>query len=144
MAHGAHDWLAAAACAEGPRLEVTFADLPRQHRGELVRFVAVAAASVTYFVTLAMLGAPLPSRSLAAGAALPHAGPSRAPVLEARLAQAAVEPAPLRPRSSAARPAVRLAALREPVGGPPSLKSSPRRNPFSRFFRGVLRTVTPN
>ena len=140
MEHGPDDWMTAAACAEGPRPTVTFADLPPQHQGELVRLAIVAALSAAYFVTL-VVAAPLASRSLAARSELPRALPARSPALAPQLLRAAVETASERRPATRPRPAVALASFREPVGDPPATSSSPRRNPFSRFFRGVLRTV---
>jgi hypothetical protein len=144
MEAGAQDWMTAAACAEGPRPRVTFADLPPQHQEELVRLALVAAAATAYFVTLVLLSNPLPSRSLAARAALPDPTGTRPIVLEARLERATVDVVPARPRTSRPRPAVGLADLREPVVSTPATSSAPRRNPFSRFLRGVLHAVAPD
>jgi len=66
MADLAGNWLTAAACSTGPRPAATFAELPRQHQDEVVRLGFAAAAAVAYFVTLAVLARPIPSRSLAA------------------------------------------------------------------------------
>jgi hypothetical protein len=157
MGDDSRDWLSAAACTEGPRPAVTFADLPPQHQEEMVRLVLVAAAAAACFV-LVIWSAPLASRSLAGDTAMPNADPPPSAALAARAAalsaQAAAletprplavnDTAPAPPRVSRPRPAVTLAALREPTGGRPASTSAPRRNPFSRFFRGVLRTVSPD
>jgi hypothetical protein len=157
MGDGSRDWLSAAACTEGPRPAVTFADLPPQHQEEMVRLALVAAAAAACFV-LAVWSAPLASRSLAARTVMPQADPPQSAALAARAAALAAQAAaldaprpvtsldtlPARPRVSRPRPAVTLAALREPIGGRPATMPAPRRSPFSRFFRGVLRTVSPD
>ncbi len=140
MSDQARDWMTAASCTEGPRPSVTFSDLPRRYRGEMVRFAIVAAASSAYFVTLVILSRPLPSRSLLNDAALPGGVASRPILLDARLTDL---PAPVaRVRAPRLRRPVALVALREP---PPAIDTVPdeveaprRRNVFSRFFRGVF------
>lgn len=143
MANDAKDWMVAAACVEGPRPKVTFGDLPRQHQEDILRLAVVAVASTAYFITLVVLSAPLASRSLVAHATLPHPGVARSPVLEARVAR--VEPVSTPRRVLRPRPDATLAVLREPASVSLAARSTPRRNPFSRFFRGILHTVvTPN
>jgi hypothetical protein len=152
-----------AACAEGPAPVVTFLDLPRHHRNEVLRFALVGAASTAYFVAVAILAAPLPSRSLAANAALPHPGIARSSALEATFTPPAIDVPPVRPRAIRARPLGALAALREPAGDPapvPALAAlrdpagdpsgdpaptpaPPRRNAVSRFFHGVFHSLQP-
>jgi hypothetical protein len=143
MAEGARDWLVAAACCE-ERPAATFADLPRHHQDELVRVGFIAAASVAYFITLAILTLPIPSRNLATAVTLPAATAPRSTLLEALLLEAAsarVVPAPAaRPRATVA-----LAAEGDSIANPaPPAAAAPRperRNPVSRFFRGVWRGV---
>jgi hypothetical protein len=145
MADRVGDWLVAAACREGPQPRATFADLPQQHKREFVRFAIVAAASTASFIALWALSQPIRGRNLRSDATLPHGAAARSPLLEARLA-APIEvpsPAPLRPRATRPRATVQLASLREPVVGGAAPQER-RRNVFSRFFRGVWRTIQPS
>ena len=146
MSTEARDWMTAVACAEGPRPTVTFTDLPRQHRGEMLRFALVAAVSTAFFVTVGVLAQPLSSRSLAAAAALPDSSLSRAALLETRVAAEPPLFTPERLRRPAPRPGtgVRTVTVEEPRPSQTlqSRDRSRRRNVFSRFFHGMLRTVT--
>jgi hypothetical protein len=143
MKNHVHDWMAGAACAEGPAPVVTFLDLPRHHRNEVLRFALIGAASTAYFVAVAILAAPLPSRSLAANVALPHPGITRAPAFAAPLTPPAVAIRSVRPRVARARPDVALAALRDPATDPAPVPAPPRRNALSRFFHGVFHSLQP-
>jgi hypothetical protein len=145
MGNQPRDWMVAAACAEGPAPSVTFSDLPRERQGELARVAMVAAVSTAYFVTVGILAAPLPSRSLVGNGALPDPGGVRPIVLEARLAPTPAPVAPVRSsRVVRSRPdAVTLATLRESAGDARPAPTPPRRNPLTRFFRGVFRTLQP-
>ena len=137
MADLAGDWLTAAACSTGPRPAATFSELPQQHQDEVVRLGFAAAAAITYFVTLAILARPIPSRSLAANAILPNGALQRSALLEGPPAAVTLS---LPSRTAAlpdARPAVELPAAREPDRPTPAV----RRNPVSRFFRGIWRGV---
>jgi hypothetical protein len=142
------DWLTAAACSAGPRPAATFADLPRQHQDEVVRLGFTAAAAVAYFVTLGILARPIPSRSLQAHTVLPAAAAPRfeLPVWQRVDAVGAARPLPspgVRPRAASELATAQTPAAtaeRRAVDAPPP---QPRRNMFSRFFRGVWRSVTP-
>ena len=143
MAEGARVWLVAAACCE-ERPAATFADLPRHHQDDLVRVGFIAAMSIAYFITLAILARPIPSRNLATPVALLAATAPRSTLLERRSVEAAaarVVPAPAaRPRATVA-----LAAEGDPIASPARRAADAprpeRRNPVSRFFRGVWRGV---
>ena len=76
MSARAVDWLNAAACFSGPQPPATFADLPKQHQDDMLRLGFVAVMAVAYFVTLAIMTQPIPSRSLVAPSTLPIAPPS--------------------------------------------------------------------
>lgn len=149
MASRSGDWIVAASCCEGPRLCVTFADMPREHRRQMLALVFAAALSTAYFVTLGVLMQPIPSRSLAAHVALPHGTISNAALLKASPAVLLDAPPRRATRQRTVRPlaAVQLASASEPVadGGRTTTRVAPererRRNLLSRFFGGMLRGV---
>jgi hypothetical protein len=136
MSDPANTWIDAASCCEGPRPAASYADLPREHRAELLRFTAIAAGASAFFVALLVLVRPLPSRNLAAHVSLPEPPPLRAVSIapEQMMVDA---PRPLR-RPARARAAYRLAAVEETVAAPEPPR---RRNVFSRFLRTLARTV---
>jgi len=151
MAERVADWLSAAACCEGPRPSATFSDLPRKHQDEILRAAVVATAAAAYFITLGILARPIPSRSLRAHAALPAATAPQ-PVSNQAWAIHVADAASRRPTSQPAQtmrpPEMALAVVPEPVresdghsAGSPRVERS--RNIFSRFFRGVWRSVQP-
>jgi hypothetical protein len=143
MVERADGWMVAAACSEGPRAQRPFVRLPRAYRQEMLHFALVAAASSAFFVALAMLLRPLPSRSLAAHGRLPASSSTRAAALEARLALATDAPPPprLRRRPAPQRSEVAVAAMAaDPI---PAASPVRRRNVFSRFFRGMLARTAP-
>lgn len=137
--------MAAASCCEGPRPAATFADLPRAHRDELLNFALVAAVSSAFFVTMAILMRPLPSRSLAARVDLPESSPSRAVALDTSRDGTPPEPtAVAAPRSRAARPRYQLTAFQSPAAsGAPATRRPRRGSVFSRFLRGILGRPSP-
>jgi hypothetical protein len=138
--------MAAASCCEGPRPAATFADLPRAHREELLNFALVAAVSSAFFVTLAILMRPLPSRSLAARVDLPGSSPSRAAALDTRADGTMPDPAAAAAatRSRGPRARYELAALQAPAAsGAPAVRRARRGNAFSRFLRGILGRPSP-
>jgi hypothetical protein len=138
------DWMAAAACTEGPRPEVTFADLPQQHQSEVVRLALVAAATVAYFVTAVTLAPPLSSRSLAAPAPLPVPARSRPVAPEGRTIDSSPAPRPLRKPTVQSRDGAQAVDSRDaPPDASAARLTASRRNIFSRFFRGLLRGVAP-
>jgi hypothetical protein len=144
MAEGTCDWMTAAACSEGPRLEVTFADLPEHHQSEIVRLVLVAAATTAYFVAAMAFGQPLASRNLTASARLPAPGQPRPVVIEVRAADTPPPPRASKRHTVQPSDAVEVVAFRDAgPDAPPARPASPRRNVFSRFFRGLLRSVGP-
>jgi hypothetical protein len=124
--------------------------LPLQHQDEIVRFAFVAAATIAYGIILGILLRPIGSRSLVTHAALPAAAPPRPSLLEAR----AIPPVapPLSPRSprgrtGPARSDAQFVAVQAMTMDPnrrtavPAPRSERRSNIFSRFFRGVWRSV---
>jgi len=138
------DWMAAAACSEGPRRQVTFTDLPEHHQSEIVRLAIVAAATTAYFVGAITLGPPLSSRSLTASAALPRPAQPRRVAIDARTIDAPLVPAPTKKRIARPRTAVEVVALTDPRPDPAAAPAAPpRRSVFSRFFHGLLRTIGP-
>jgi hypothetical protein len=163
MASHTQDWIVAASCCEGPRSRVTFADMPSQHRREMLVVGFAAALSSAYFVTLGMLLQPIPSRSLVATVLMPHTAASFAQVRDAApvvplsasrrsLRVRALQPRPATelPSTRALRPlgAVQLASYRElPAAGSETRPDGPaggkRPNLLNRFFHGVIRTVQP-
>jgi hypothetical protein len=143
----ATDWLVAAACCEGPRPPATFADLPAQNRGEIVRIALVSTAAAAYFVTLGILTQPIPSRSLLTPGALLRVPPARSALPPARVAVRADPVEPASPRSVRAqhartRAAYEAAAVADVPGSGDRAAAKgarqPRRNFFSRFLRGVF------
>jgi hypothetical protein len=138
MTDQARDWMVAASCCEGPRPAVTFSDLPRAHRDELLRFALVAAASSAFFITVALVMRPLPSRSLTTAAALPHHVPPRGMLLEARDSAAPI-PAPQRLRARVVRARVVEEVADESTSPALSQLSGRRGNVFTRLLRGVFR-----
>lgn len=144
MASRDRDWIDAASCREGPRPPAAFADLPRRHQHEMLRFAFAAVLSSAFFISLGVLGRPLPSRSLAAPVVLADAAALARP---AWLGASQSAPGRPRPRLGPAvrRPQVELTSLREAApDGARTVPDAPkaRRNVFSRFFSGVLRTVS--
>src|SRR5262249_4505885 len=150
MPERAGDWLMAAACCEGPQPAATFADLPRKHQGEMVRFAGVAAASSAYFITLWILAQPIASRSLLTPTTLPSAPAARSALLDARLTVPAGAPPPGRQGARALWPAAPSGpgAFGAPGGAAVPRAAVPggperRRTAFSRFSRGVGRSIQP-
>jgi hypothetical protein len=66
------DWMDAASCYEGPRPSAGFADLPREHRREMIVGALAAVLSTLFFLELGILLQPIPSRSLVAHVFLPN------------------------------------------------------------------------
>jgi hypothetical protein len=131
--------MSAASCCEGPRPAATFADLPRAHRDELLNFALVAAVSSAFFVTLAILARPLPSRSLAARGVLPEPSPARAAALDARLNATGSGPVPTTASRSRSSLRYELASFRATsASAAPASRRMRRGNAFSRFLRGIL------
>lgn len=130
MSDPAKEWISVAACYQGPPPTARFADLPRAHQHDLLRFGAAAAGSIVFFIALALRPQPLPSRSLASHVMLPAAGSSGAVALVARRTrQVAEAPQPIR-RESRARSSEEIAL---------APTAEPRRNVFSRLFRSIVR-----
>ena len=135
MVNRADGWMVAAPCSEGPRPEATFATLPPAYRQELLRFALVAAASSAFFVTLALLLRPLPSRNLAAHAVLPVSPSPRAAAFNARMS--VTTDAALRPSLRRRAPHTRYEPATVEViasAAPPTRRS----NVLTRMFRGIL------
>jgi hypothetical protein len=152
MASRALDWIGAASCCEGPRPTVTFADMPHEHRRDIVVVAFAAALSSTYFLTLGILLQPIPSRSLAAHVVAPPAAVSPDVVISdaaPAAPQAVPVVAPPRRTHHAVRPlaSVQLASLNETVEPVRAVSAAPQeerhRNVVSRFFRGVFRGGAP-
>jgi hypothetical protein len=145
MASGAREWIGAASCFEGPRPAASFADLPRKHQHEMLRFAFAGALSTACFVAAGLLARPLPSRSLAAHAALPDATNARAALLDMRPVMSTVPPRrPLAERgvgqpATLQRATVQLASLSEPLAEDSGTVPAPprperRRNILGRLF----------
>jgi hypothetical protein len=143
----ATDWLVAAACCEGPRPPATFADLPAQNRGEIIRIALVSTATAGYFVTLGILTQPIPSRSLLTPGALLRV-PPRSAVFHTGRAVPAEPVAPaqarsLRAQAARTRAVYETAAAADVRGGGDRAAAKGARQPrrgnfFSRFLRGVF------
>lgn len=160
MASPARDWIGAASCCEGPRPAATFADLPRAHQREMLRFATAAVLSTAFFLTVGILTRVLPSRSLAARVGVLDASVAHPVMMDMRQAST-FEARPMRPMREhlARRPAGPVAdepltdqpAAYEPVTYqpvayqiPPTTEPPPperRKNIFSRIFHGVFRTA---
>lgn len=132
MTEGVQGWLVAAACYE-ERPAATSADLPQQLQDARLRVGFITGASVAYFITLAILARPIPSRDIVTSATLLAATSPRSALLERR-AFDAIDAASPRERPA---PAAIADPVRRAVNAPPP----ERRNPVSRFFRGVWRGV---
>jgi hypothetical protein len=150
MSDRARDWLVAAACCEGPRPAATFADLPRQHQRQIVRIAAATAAAAAYFIVLAIHVRPVPSRSLLTAAALPNTPPVPRPALLDARPIAAIDPPSSQPgaaRAARASGLYELAAVGKPSADDRATGTTARQerrgNVFSRFFRGVRRSLQP-
>jgi hypothetical protein len=141
--------MAAASCSEGARAATTFTDLPRQQQREMMRLALVATVSTAYFITLAVLARPLPSRNLVSTAELPDPAAPRTVLLEADSAPVVtLTRRPVRTRTSRPRASVVLAAYEEPIAGNEARPAAPLRaqrrgNVFSRFLRTVFRGQPP-
>jgi hypothetical protein len=149
MASRPQDWIVAAACCEGPRQCVTFADLPPQHRRDMVLVAFAAALSTAYFVTLGILMQPIPSRSLAAQIVMPKPVVIHAAVVDPEPGLPIDMPSrhPARPRAPRPVSAIQLASVSVPSGdtriGSAAAPREHRPNFLGRFFRSVLRTGRP-
>ena len=137
--------MVAAACSEGPRAKTTGARLPRAYRQDMLHFALVAAASSAFFVALAILLRPVPSRSLAARVVLPAPPSGRVAARDARLAPAADAPQPSRVRRRTVAPAGYQTGAAD-MAADRSTPEQParRRNVLSRFFRGMLGRPSPS
>lgn len=138
--------MAAASCCEGSRAATTFTDLPRPQQREMMRLALVATVSTAYFITLAVLARPLPSRNLVSRAELPDPATPRTILLaaEAVTPAATLAPRPMRTRATRPRAEVVLAAYEGPIAGNDPRPAAPLRqqrrgNVFSRFLRTVFR-----
>ena len=145
MPDGHATWLTAAACTMAPPPSTRFGDLPPKHRKDLVRLGFLSAIAFGYTIAICILAQPIPSRSLHTHVALPHGAVPHSPLMDALF----VEP-PVAPRTSnvlrtgghsadAGLKAVAVSVADEPRTQPPTAR---RGNVFSRFFRGVWRTVS--
>jgi len=79
------DWMDAASCYEGPRPAAGFADLPREHRREVLTGALAAVLSTLFFVELGILLQPIPSRRLEAHVLLPTVTTPRPLLIDARV-----------------------------------------------------------
>jgi hypothetical protein len=149
LANRPQDWIDAAACCEGPRPCVAFADMPEKHQRDMLFVAFSSALSITFFVTLGILLQPIPSRNLVASVPMPP------PLLVSYVTP--IDPAPVvrldaplrrlpRPRSLRPLSSVQLAS----VSGSPASDSrtnasaagqKPRSNFLGRLVRGVLHTT---
>lgn len=146
MASDARDWIGVASCCQGPRPAATFADLPRKHQWEMLRFALAATLSIAYFVGAGILVRPLPSRSLAAQVFLPEASVARvaSPEMGSVSSINAPSPRPLVERAVRPSAALPLALPREPlVDVSQAVQVTPRperrRNIVSRLLRSAFR-----
>ncbi len=137
------EWIVAASCCEGPAPHATFADLPREHQREMMRFAVTAAASTAFFIAVAIIARPLPSRSMAAGATLPTLTAPRDllprhPPLR--------EPPPRELRASVRYQLASVHSTRSRLERRVVIaeRQEQRRNLFSRFFRSVIRSFQPD
>jgi hypothetical protein len=145
MPDGHGTWLTAAACTMAARPSPSFGDLPPTHRTELVRLGFLSAIAFGYTIGMCILAQPIPSRSLHAHAALPHGDVPRSPLMEALLVDPPVAPRTTTALRTSERPAgMRLKAVAVSDAGEarPQPRTARRGNAFSRFFRGVWRTVS--
>ena len=129
-----------------PDGHATWLDLPAHQRTDIVRLGFLSAIAFGYALAMAILAQPIPSRSLHAHVALPHAAAPRSALMEALV----IDPAPAlrttvalrtneRPVSGAG---VRPAVVMETETAVPQARTARRGNAFSRFFKGVWRTVS--
>lgn len=142
MPDGHATWLTAAACTMTPAPPTRFGDLPPRHRKDIVRLGFLSAIAFGYTIATCILAQPIPSRSLHVQVALPHATAPRSALMEALMAP------PTPPRAAPAQTNGRWtpAGVR-PVAvsrndAVPQPRSGRRGNVFSRFFKGVWRTVS--
>lgn len=147
MPDGHATWLTAAACTMAPRPSPGFGDLPPTHRKELVRLGFLSAVAFGYTIAICILAQPIPSRSLHAHAALPHGDVPRSPLMDALFIDPTVSPRSPDARKANRRPAdaglKAVAVAVTEAGEPRPQPRAPRRGSvFSRFFKGVWRTVS--
>jgi hypothetical protein len=139
--------MVAASCQQGPTPAATFGDLPRAYRDDLLRFALVAAASSAFFITLAIVMRPLPSRSMAGEVSLPEPLPPRSNRMDARLQSNPPGPQVVRAlRPRAARPRYELATFEEPavdVRRAAPARPGRRGNAFTRLLRNILGRPAP-
>jgi len=147
MASSPQDWIVAASCCEGPRPGVTFAEMPREHRREMLAGAFAAALSTAYFVTLGiLLVRPIPSRSLAAPVPMPNPAPADVVSVEPNPIIALATPRRERlPRPLAAVRLTSVDALPVVDVHPASIAPEAERRPglLGRIVHGVRRVVQP-
>jgi hypothetical protein len=145
MPDGHATWLTAAACTMAPARATRFNDLPPQHRKDLVRLGFLSAVAVGYTIAICILAQPIPSRSLHTHVALPHGAVPRSPLIDALLVDPPAAPrttTALRTSGRSAGMGLKAIALSEADEPRPQPRTPRRGNVFSRFFKGVWRTVS--
>lgn len=143
MPDGHATWLTAAACTMTPAPPPRFGDLPPQHRKDIVRLGFLSAIAFGYTIATCILAQPIPSRRLHTQVALPHADPPRSGLMEALMEP----PTPARTLPAHTSGRVAPAAVRPVAVSSTEALPQPRSgrrggNVFSRFFKGVWRTVS--
>ena len=148
MADGHAIWLPAAACTTAPAPATRFGDLPPQQRKDIVRLGFLSTVAFAYTAAMIVLAQPIPSRSLHTHVALPHANTPRSALMDTLLlAPPRITPRPAMALRTTLRVPTTTVALRRVMDAEttPSLsqpRPGRRGNVFSRFFKGVWRTVS--
>ena len=141
MSNGAQDWMSAARCHDVSRTEPGFSALPPRYQRDVLCMGLMALGTIAFAAGAVLLAKPLPSRTLASAAPLPHGAAGRGRLVETSSFRAAPPPIALGPRRQirASGTSLDLASV-----GPAAVDPAPRRRSiFSRFFRGVWRSVQP-
>jgi hypothetical protein len=144
MTDGHATWPNAAACTTASPQPARFGDLPREQRKDIVRLGFLSAIAFAYTLAMAILAQPIPSRSLHPHSALPHGAVPRSPLMEALLVPPPVtqEKTVAARRPAHAEPVLRPVAVPDPEATNPQARMPRKGNAFSRFFKGIWRTVS--
>ena len=145
MPDGHATWLTAAACTTATPPPTRFGDLPPEHRKDIVRLGFLSALAFGYTLAMGILAQPIPSRSLHSHVVLPHGAVPRSTLMDGMLMEPSIPPPTpmaLRPGARGGGTGLKAVAVTEAEAPGPQARTVRRGNIFSRFFKGVWRTVS--